>query len=241
MVCVHPKYRNKTSPSSSNSEAHAHVCGLQGYNPMIDPPCPGCEMREANWRRSKYKLNNAAGPGAASALNPDPSEAGEGSVPAAPSEKPKAPGAIDQRDRFGMSAGPLSSVEPSLVAGVPCPRCGKTVTAPLSHMCQPKDLGRHGEKLQQHALHAGTPTVRRIVELERELAELSAINHRLAANQIGLRSATAPLSADERETIEIAANVLQLLGGDDNSIVESDLRVILRRTDNRVEREGKDG
>lgn len=22
-----------------------HVCGLQGYNPMIDPPCPGCEWR----------------------------------------------------------------------------------------------------------------------------------------------------------------------------------------------------
>ena len=22
-----------------------HVCGLQGYNPMIDPPCPGCEAR----------------------------------------------------------------------------------------------------------------------------------------------------------------------------------------------------
>ena len=20
-----------------------HVCGLMGYNPMIDPPCPGCE------------------------------------------------------------------------------------------------------------------------------------------------------------------------------------------------------
>jgi hypothetical protein len=24
-----------------------HVCGLQGYNPMIDPPCPGCEARHS--------------------------------------------------------------------------------------------------------------------------------------------------------------------------------------------------
>jgi hypothetical protein len=23
----------------------AHVCGLQGYNPMIDPRCPGCVAR----------------------------------------------------------------------------------------------------------------------------------------------------------------------------------------------------
>jgi hypothetical protein len=22
-----------------------HVCGLSGYNGMIDPPCPGCEER----------------------------------------------------------------------------------------------------------------------------------------------------------------------------------------------------
>jgi hypothetical protein len=24
-----------------------HVCGLSGYNGMIDPPCPACEAREA--------------------------------------------------------------------------------------------------------------------------------------------------------------------------------------------------
>ncbi len=23
-----------------------HVCELQGYDPMIDPPCPACERRE---------------------------------------------------------------------------------------------------------------------------------------------------------------------------------------------------
>lgn len=23
----------------------SHVCGLAGYNPMIDKPCPGCEER----------------------------------------------------------------------------------------------------------------------------------------------------------------------------------------------------
>ena len=26
----------------SNNE---HICGLQGYDPMIDPPCPGCQAR----------------------------------------------------------------------------------------------------------------------------------------------------------------------------------------------------
>src|SRR5688500_18895944 len=24
-----------------------HVCGLTGFNPMIDPPCPGCEADRA--------------------------------------------------------------------------------------------------------------------------------------------------------------------------------------------------
>ena len=27
------------------SEMLHHVCGLQGYNPMIDPPCQACEER----------------------------------------------------------------------------------------------------------------------------------------------------------------------------------------------------
>jgi hypothetical protein len=22
-----------------------HICGLMGYNPMIDPPCPACTAR----------------------------------------------------------------------------------------------------------------------------------------------------------------------------------------------------
>ena len=192
-------------------------------------------------------------------------------------EEVKAPGAIDQRDRFGMSAAP-SEKSPSrklLEAHVTGPRSleknGESFEAvqdaafkfrdslvakademahgvyPLWHGWALFDAFVAGaafaqsatEKPREGALHAGTPTVRRIVELERELAEMSAINHRLAANQIGLRSATAPLSADERETIEIAANVLQLLGGDDNSIVESDLRVILRRTDNRSADKGQ--
>lgn len=30
-----------------------HVCGLQGYNPMIDPPCPGCEARNAQFAAQK--------------------------------------------------------------------------------------------------------------------------------------------------------------------------------------------
>lgn len=30
--------------------APQHVCGLQGYNPMIDPPCQGCEARNGAWR-----------------------------------------------------------------------------------------------------------------------------------------------------------------------------------------------
>jgi hypothetical protein len=30
-----------------------HVCGLQGYNPMIDAPCPGCEARSATGTSSK--------------------------------------------------------------------------------------------------------------------------------------------------------------------------------------------
>jgi hypothetical protein len=32
-----------------------HVCGLQGYNGMIDPPCPGCEARNAAWESTKAK------------------------------------------------------------------------------------------------------------------------------------------------------------------------------------------
>ncbi len=28
-----------------------HVCGLQGYNPMIDPPCPACEESRVRWER----------------------------------------------------------------------------------------------------------------------------------------------------------------------------------------------
>lgn len=28
----------------SVSETPKHVCGLQGYNPMIDSPCPACEV-----------------------------------------------------------------------------------------------------------------------------------------------------------------------------------------------------
>lgn len=30
-----------------------HVCGLSGYNPMIDPPCPGCEHRRQAWDRER--------------------------------------------------------------------------------------------------------------------------------------------------------------------------------------------
>lgn len=32
-----------------------HVCGLQGYNPMIDPPCPGCEDRNRATERKDIK------------------------------------------------------------------------------------------------------------------------------------------------------------------------------------------
>lgn len=32
------------------ASATTHVCGLSGYNGMIDPPCPGCEAREKAFR-----------------------------------------------------------------------------------------------------------------------------------------------------------------------------------------------
>ena len=35
------KKENELLPDGS--ESLQHVCGLQGYNPMIDPPCPACE------------------------------------------------------------------------------------------------------------------------------------------------------------------------------------------------------
>jgi hypothetical protein len=35
---------SKSPPTAPKTE---HVCGLQGYNGMIDPPCPGCEARAA--------------------------------------------------------------------------------------------------------------------------------------------------------------------------------------------------
>lgn len=31
----------------STDQKPEHVCGLQGYNGMIDPPCPGCQARDA--------------------------------------------------------------------------------------------------------------------------------------------------------------------------------------------------
>lgn len=34
-----------------------HVCGLQGYDPMIDPPCPGC--LERNPAMSQHNLHDA--------------------------------------------------------------------------------------------------------------------------------------------------------------------------------------
>lgn len=36
--------RKALAAPSGKPEAE-HVCGLQGFNPMIDPPCPGCEAR----------------------------------------------------------------------------------------------------------------------------------------------------------------------------------------------------
>ena len=38
------RYGENDSPQPTSQEPQ-HVCGLQGYNPMIDPPCPGCEER----------------------------------------------------------------------------------------------------------------------------------------------------------------------------------------------------
>ena len=32
-------------PGCPEKKESDHVCGLQGYNGMIDPPCPGCERR----------------------------------------------------------------------------------------------------------------------------------------------------------------------------------------------------
>ncbi len=29
-----------------------HVCGLQGYNGMIDPPCPACEENRIKWSKT---------------------------------------------------------------------------------------------------------------------------------------------------------------------------------------------
>jgi hypothetical protein len=31
-----------------------HVCGLMGYNGMIDPPCPGCEHWRTHSRKSQW-------------------------------------------------------------------------------------------------------------------------------------------------------------------------------------------
>lgn len=36
------------SPSATLRSEPEHVCGLQGFNPMIDPPCPGCSIRAAD-------------------------------------------------------------------------------------------------------------------------------------------------------------------------------------------------
>ena len=36
-----------SAPTAQPAEAPEHVCGLQGYNPMIDPPCPVCEANNA--------------------------------------------------------------------------------------------------------------------------------------------------------------------------------------------------
>ena len=33
------------APKSTEKEGPIHVCGLHGYDPMKDDPCPGCEAR----------------------------------------------------------------------------------------------------------------------------------------------------------------------------------------------------
>lgn len=35
-----------------------HVCGLMGYNDMIDPPCPACEYDRIKWEKRKSKKEN---------------------------------------------------------------------------------------------------------------------------------------------------------------------------------------
>ena len=39
---VHLDYDALSAVSHGPATAPEHVCGLTGYNPMIDPPCPGC-------------------------------------------------------------------------------------------------------------------------------------------------------------------------------------------------------
>ena len=81
-----------------------------------------------------------------------------------------------------------------------------------------------GEKLQRDsptwdevdAIRKGKSDIdlaERIWQLERELAEMSAINHRLAANQIGLQSATAYWKDKAEAAQEIANEATLLLEG----------------------------
>lgn len=34
-------------------EPPEHVCGLTGYNGMIDPPCPACEAAKEAWKKRR--------------------------------------------------------------------------------------------------------------------------------------------------------------------------------------------
>lgn len=44
------KHRIKELLAEQNKSPRVeHVCGLSGYNPMIDPPCPACAEHTRVW------------------------------------------------------------------------------------------------------------------------------------------------------------------------------------------------